>query len=203
MPVYLGYISPMESFLTGNQASYTVNKIFIIHVMHMILGIIILFVSYAFINLYLNRKHSVHVTTAEKNNPSKNMFSLKTLMVVGVITLTLTLIIIYFQIKAQPFPIGSVITSFLLTLINLYFASKPYIVDYFLLLLRQKQTSYEMFFPVVRLPIKINNQVNVIGWSILDKYWLCYILHHHAVRCSTKIKTAVKSWINLSRLYQL
>ena len=150
----------MESFLTGNQASYTVNKIFIIHVMHMILGIIILFLSYAFINLYISRKHSVHVTSAEKNNPSKNMFSLKTLMMVGVITLTLTLIIIYYQNKAQPFPIGFIITSFLLTLVNLYFASKPYIVDYFLLLLRRKQTNYEMFLPVVRLP---NNQVDVIG----------------------------------------
>ena len=70
----------MESYLTGTQASLAVNQIFIAHAIHVILGLIIMMISYVFIHFYLERTHSIEVTKAERNAPSKNMFSLKAML---------------------------------------------------------------------------------------------------------------------------
>ena len=157
----------MNSYFTGIPASLTTNPVSLLHAVHMIIGVGVLSFSYAFINIYLNRKHSIKVTLAEINNPSKNMFSLKTLIVVAVFTLTSVIVIIFFQTQQQSFPVGAIITSLFLTLVNFYFASKTYIVEHFLAKLKRQQNRLEEL-PVVRIPatfrlhIPRQNQINVM-----------------------------------------
>ena len=62
------------------------------------------------------------------------------MIVVGFFSLSAVLIVIYFQKQHQTFPIGAVVSSLILTIANFYFASKTYIVEYFVLQLRRYQT---------------------------------------------------------------
>ena len=141
----------------------------ILHAVHMFISLVFMVFSYVFINFFLNRKHSIEVSMAEKNNPSKNMISLKTLMAGGSMVLALVVVIIYFQQKQQSFPIGAVITSLCICLANSYYASKAHISEYFLAKIKRQESSLAYFVPIVSIPVQFSNvfqgsnQINVIG----------------------------------------
>jgi len=159
----------MNSFLTGEPASLTTNPMIIFHAAHMFICVVFMIVSYVFINFFLSRKHSIEIFMAEKNNPSKNMFSLKTLMTGGSMVLASVMVIIYFQQKQQSFPIGAVITSLFICLANSYYACKAHILENFLAKIKRQESSLSYLVPVVRIPAQFSNffqksnQINVIG----------------------------------------
>ena len=127
----------MSAYLTGLPASGTLNPSTVLHAIHLGSVIIIMLISNVYINHYLEKNHSAALSRAEKNTPSKKIFNLKALIICVFIAFTSVLLIIFFQNKEQQFPVGAVITSMFLTLVNFYFARKEYIVDYFLFNLRR------------------------------------------------------------------
>ena len=129
----------MSSYLTGVKASQAVNSSSVVHAIHSGSAIIIMVASNLYINKYLAKNHSVELTRAEKNVPSKKVFNLKALIISVVIVFASVLVIIFFQNKEQTFPVGAVITSFFLTATNFYFARKKYIYDHFMFNLQRNR----------------------------------------------------------------
>ena len=150
-------------------ASLTINTTAILLAAHMFICVVFMIVSYVFINFFLSKKHSIEVSMAEKNNPSKNMISLKTLMAGGSMGFAILMVIIYFPLKQQSFPIGAVFTSLLICSANSYYASKDHILEYFLAKIKRQESSLACLVLVVRIPAQFSNffqrsnQINVIG----------------------------------------
>lgn len=161
------YVSPMESYLTGTVATVGTNKIFIVHGVQVVIILLVFYISYMYIKYYLDRKHSIEVTMAEKTSPSMDIFSLTALIVVAVFNLTSIFVIIYFQKQQKTFPIGAIVTSVVFTMPNFYFASKCYVLEHNLLGLRRFWNNNHGNVAVVKIPkIKRNpptrpNQIDV------------------------------------------
>ena len=159
----------MNSYLTGTPTPLAINPITAIQAAHVIICILVMVFSFTFINCYLERNHSMDVIMAEKTAPSKNMFSLRMWIVAGVMFLTASMVIIYLQKTQQTFPMGAVIVSLSVVLTNFYFASKIYVVEYFLVNLRRYQNSYQSLIPVIGVPVNIfeyfprSNHVGITG----------------------------------------
>lgn len=129
----------MSGYLTGVKASPTINSSSVVHAVHSGSAIIIMVIANVYINKYLAKNHSIELTRAEKNVPSKKVFNLRALIISVAIVFASVLVIIFFQNKEQKFPVGAVITSFFLTATNFYFARKKYIYDYFMFNLQRSR----------------------------------------------------------------
>ncbi len=127
----LGYVTPMNAYLTGLKVSKGLSPSTVLLAEHAGVASLIMFLSNMYINYYLDKHHSAKLSWAERNNPSKKAFNLKGLLISVLMIFTTLLVLIFFQQKEHEFPAGALMLSLLATLINFYFAQKSQIVEYF------------------------------------------------------------------------
>ena len=129
----LGYISPLNAFLTGQNATLAFNNYSIAHCVHTILCLAIIILSYYYIKYYLRKNHSLATVNAESGGPSKSMFNFKALITASVIGSIALILFAFTQKQTQDFPFGVMLSSFILLGININLACQNNIKEYFFL----------------------------------------------------------------------
>ena len=145
----------MNSYLTGLEVSPGFNPSTIVQAVHSGFAIIIMFLSNMYISHYLDKHHSAEIFRAERNNPSRKVFNLKGMLISVAFAFAMLLVMIFFQQKEQEFPIGAVITTLLVTLINLYVAQNKRIVDYFIFYLKKCNFGFSLSVTVSNFPVSL------------------------------------------------
>ena len=153
---YLGYVTPMNAYLTGLRASEGLSPSTVLLAVHAGVASLIMFFSNMYINYYLDKHHNAEITRAERNNPSKKVFNLKSLSITVAMLFTALLVLIFFQQREQQFPIGGVMLSLLATFVNLHFAQKRQTVDYFVFYLQKQNFKLNFTIQMYTFPVSLN-----------------------------------------------